>query len=507
MARLLPASVVATMIAVAVGAPPSAAATELPTVTKIEPASGPEAGGQSVWIKGAHFTGATEVKFGSSTPETWFVETEGSIEAVTPPGTGTVDVTVTTPEGTNTTSPADQYSYVARPVVTGIEPHEGLEGGGTVVKITGAHLTRARFVWFGLYNSAKSFTVNSDSSMSAVAPTGKGLVDLRVESPGGTSEISSADRFTYAPPIEKAEYKKWLLSGTLTDNNLGQAITLPEGSAFSGSGELNTETGLGTFGANLSVPAFNAPLKLFGVLPIDLGMTLTQVGPIPGTIANNEAIPGDETLTVPVKLRLGITSMSLLGLTIPTRCATAEPMSLSLADTLTREELLRNGTRAELLPNNGWSFTGAALLPRFACEGGFLGEPFGRWVLTPLLSGPEHPYSLNIKEPLTFTGLESAVTCFAGAETEGSKSSFGLRWEAATDTVAPSSKIVYNVYEATVAGRENYSTPTYTTVPGATSFETPPLSLAGIYFVVRARDPSGHEDSNTIQKEGQNICD
>jgi hypothetical protein len=73
-----------------------------------------------------------------------------------------------------------------------------------------------------------------------------------------------------------------------------------------------------------------------------------------------------------------------MGLTIPTSCTTTESASLALTDNLTREELL----------SKGWSFTGTTTLPRFKCEGGFLGGLLS-WVLSTLISGPENPYSLR----------------------------------------------------------------------------------------------------------------
>ena len=57
-------------------------------------------------------------------------------------GTGTVDVTVTTPSGTSATSSADQFTYLAAPTVTGISPTAGPLGGGTVVTITGTGFHR-----------------------------------------------------------------------------------------------------------------------------------------------------------------------------------------------------------------------------------------------------------------------------------------------------------------------------------------------------------------------------
>jgi IPT/TIG domain-containing protein len=79
-------------------------------VTAISPSSGAGAGGDSVTITGSGFTGATEVDFGNvSAAMTVVSDTE--ITATSPPGSGTLDVTVVTPHGTSPTSPADQFSY------------------------------------------------------------------------------------------------------------------------------------------------------------------------------------------------------------------------------------------------------------------------------------------------------------------------------------------------------------------------------------------------------------
>jgi hypothetical protein len=56
-------------------------------------------------------------------------------------------------------------------------------------------------------------------------------------------------------------------------------------------------------------------------------------------------------------------------------------------------------------------------------------------------------------------------------------------------------------------GGENSPTPTHTSAPGTNSFDTSQLSsIETFYFVVRARDRPGNEDSNTVEKEGQNLC-
>ena len=109
--------------------------------------------------------------------------------------------------------------------------------------------------------------------------------------------------------------------------------------------------------------------------------------------------------------------------------------------------------------------------------------------------------------PPTFAGLKSATTCVPGPIGGGRTTSYTLRWDAATDNVSPSSTIVYLVYQANAPGSEDYSTPTYTTAAGATSFATLPLPAdKPVYFVVRAQDQAGNIDRNTVERQGQNLC-
>jgi len=109
--------------------------------------------------------------------------------------------------------------------------------------------------------------------------------------------------------------------------------------------------------------------------------------------------------------------------------------------------------------------------------------------------------------PPTFAGLKSATTCIPGPVGGGRTTSYHLSWDPATDDVTPSSKIVYDVYQATTPGGEDFSAPTYTTAAGATSFDTPPLPTdEQFYFVVRARDEAGNRDSNKVERAGENLC-
>jgi hypothetical protein len=116
------------------------------------------------------------------------------------------------------------------------------------------------------------------------------------------------------------------------------------------------------------------------------------------------------------------------------------------------------------------------------------------------------PAEAKRKGHITFAGLKAATTCIPGPIGGGRTSSYHLSWEPATEK-NKHSRIVYEVYQATTRGGENFSTPTYTTAPAVTSFDTPQLPTEDtFYFVVRARDRAGNEDSNTVEQEGQNLC-
>jgi CARDB len=108
--------------------------------------------------------------------------------------------------------------------------------------------------------------------------------------------------------------------------------------------------------------------------------------------------------------------------------------------------------------------------------------------------------------PPRFGGLRSAITCIPGPGGRGS-APYRLSWEPATDNITPSSALVYDVYQATVSGREDFSSATYTSPAGVTSFSTPPLPTdRSYYFVVRARDRAGNRDSNKLERQGENQC-
>jgi hypothetical protein len=109
--------------------------------------------------------------------------------------------------------------------------------------------------------------------------------------------------------------------------------------------------------------------------------------------------------------------------------------------------------------------------------------------------------------PPAFAGVDAAVACTPGPQRPGQTTPYTLSWQAAHDNLTAASEIVYDVYYATTAGGEDFTRPTWTTPPGATSFRTPGLPSHGdAYFIVRARDAAGNEETNTREQRGLDPC-
>jgi hypothetical protein len=84
----------------------------LPVVSGLTPSTGLATGGETVTVVGSGFTGATAVDFGT-TPATIDGSSGDTSLTVTVPEepAGSVDVTVTAPGGTSSTTPADLFTY------------------------------------------------------------------------------------------------------------------------------------------------------------------------------------------------------------------------------------------------------------------------------------------------------------------------------------------------------------------------------------------------------------
>jgi hypothetical protein len=84
-----------------------------PVVSSIAPTNGPATGGTIVTITGSGLTGAVAVGFGTANATSLAVSSDTQAIAISPPGSGTVNVTVIGPGGQSAVSPAAQFAYTA----------------------------------------------------------------------------------------------------------------------------------------------------------------------------------------------------------------------------------------------------------------------------------------------------------------------------------------------------------------------------------------------------------
>lgn len=150
----------------------------------ISPNQGSTGGGTPVTITGTNLSGTTAVQFGSKPATSVTNVSPTEVTAVSPSGTGTVGVTVTTSGGTSNPVP---FFYVGAPFKSSLGTNSGPLAGGNTVSINGAGLSTATSVSFGGVTATP--TVISDTEISVTAPAGAaaGPVGVSVTTAGGTN--------------------------------------------------------------------------------------------------------------------------------------------------------------------------------------------------------------------------------------------------------------------------------------------------------------------------------
>jgi hypothetical protein len=184
-----------------------------PTVTSIAPDNGALFGGTTVTITGTALTGTTDVTFGGTAATSINVNSDTSITATSPAKTaGIVDVLVTTPYGTSTAVPGDQFTYNPVPTVTGILPNTGSSVDSPLaVTITGNDFLpgAAVMVFKGLYSIPESNVqwVDKNHITCTLTITGNTprTYDVMVGNPDGQGGHLTDGFSVIAPPSGRAE--------------------------------------------------------------------------------------------------------------------------------------------------------------------------------------------------------------------------------------------------------------------------------------------------------------
>ena len=302
--------------------------------------AGPAAGGTQVVIRGADFTGATAVKFGSTAAASFTVDSDTQITAVTPAGTGLVDVTVTGPDGTSAISAADQFSF--GPVVSGISPKYGAPAGGTQVIIIGSNLTGATAVNFGS-TAATSVTVNSDTQITATSPAGTGLVDVTVTTTGGTSVTLAADQFSYAPTVTKISPAYGAPGGgtqvTITGTNFTGATAVNFGTTAATTFTVNSDTQItvtspaGAGLADVTVTTAGGTSATSAADQFNYAPTVTGISPAQGApTGNTQVIITGTNFTGATAVNFGSTTAASFTVNSDTQITATNPAGAGVVD-------------------------------------------------------------------------------------------------------------------------------------------------------------------------------
>ncbi len=183
------AIVVATPSGTATSATPFTVATSAaPTISSLSPSSGPV--GTTVTLTGSAFTGTTAVSF-HGTAASFTLVNDTTLTARVPAGATSGTVSVTTPNGTATSTGSFTVTVAPSATISGFSPAMGAPG--TQVTLSGTGFTGTTSVSFGGRN-ASQFTVTSDSSITVTVPSNALSGILAINTPGGSAQ--SASRFT-----------------------------------------------------------------------------------------------------------------------------------------------------------------------------------------------------------------------------------------------------------------------------------------------------------------------
>ncbi|MCL5289261.1 MAG: IPT/TIG domain-containing protein [Acidobacteria bacterium] len=171
-----------------------------PSITSVNPTSGPASGGAPITIAGANFQAGATVTVGGTPATGVIVVSAISITAVTPAhAAGTVNVVVTNP-GPQSGTLFSGYTFNPAPTVTSVVASSGPTSGGTVVIVNGTNFQAGATILFGS-TPATGLVLLSATQYQATTPAqAAGAVSVRVTNADGQSgTLASAFTYVAAP--------------------------------------------------------------------------------------------------------------------------------------------------------------------------------------------------------------------------------------------------------------------------------------------------------------------
>jgi hypothetical protein len=169
----------------------------VPAVSSVTPATGPEAGGTAVTITGQGFLPNATVAFGSSIATSVTVLNAVTITAVTPAhAPGLVDVVVQVPGRPAATLPQG-FTYTPPGLsITSLSPRWGPVTGGTVVAITGSEFEQGAQVTFDGQVASDVQVIDAATIVAVAPPHARAAVDVVVRNADGRWAVVTKG-FTY----------------------------------------------------------------------------------------------------------------------------------------------------------------------------------------------------------------------------------------------------------------------------------------------------------------------
>jgi len=198
-----------------------------PAITGVAPDNGATGGGTTVTITGTGLAGATVVRFGG-VAGTITADSSTQVTVTSPPGSGTVNLTVTTPGGTSQTTDASHYAYATRPgtaqSISFTAPSSEPPGGS-------AHLTATG----GGSGKPVVFTVDPGSGPGVCSVSGDSVTFKTSGSCTIDANQAGNAKYAAAPQVQR----------TITVKALSQTISLtaPSSGTPGGSGDLSATGG------------------------------------------------------------------------------------------------------------------------------------------------------------------------------------------------------------------------------------------------------------------------
>lgn len=173
---------------------------ESPHLDAVTPASGPEAGGTAVTLRGRTFVDGVRVLFDGAPCRALLHISDAELRCLTPPGRGLADVIVTHDERGVGELP-EAFEYVAPPRVDIVTPEIGTSEGGTVIVLEGSGFSDGAVVRVG-EDLCLEVVVLDETRLQCLTPAAEpGLVDVTVTNPDGQVGVLPGGFSFLGPPV------------------------------------------------------------------------------------------------------------------------------------------------------------------------------------------------------------------------------------------------------------------------------------------------------------------